>query len=93
MRDLLVTVLLVAGVALLLMACFGVVLMREPLDRVHYAGATTAATLVVAAAVVVRDSFSLIGNRAILIAAFVLVTTPVLTHVTARAIHRSREPR
>jgi hypothetical protein len=35
----------------------------------------------------VRDSFSLIGSRAILIGAFLLVSSPVLTHATARAIH------
>ena len=87
MRHTIAEVLLIAGVALELMACLGVLLMREPLDRVHYAGASTAAALFVAAAVVVRDSFSLIGNKALVLAAFVLVTAPVLAHVTARAIH------
>ena len=89
MRGVVADVLLWGGVALELMACLGVLLMREPLDRVHYAGASTAAALLVAAAVVVRDSFSLIGNKALVLAAFVLVTAPVLTHVTARAIHTS----
>jgi multisubunit Na+/H+ antiporter MnhG subunit len=62
--------------------------MRDALDRLHYAGAGTLAALLVAAAVLVRDSFSLIGNKAILLAAFVLVTAPVLTHYTAQAIDR-----
>ena len=90
MRGVVADVLLWAGVALELMACLGVLLMREPLDRVHYAGASTAAALLVAAAVVVRDSFSLIGNKALLLAAFLLVTGPVLTHVTARIAHQGR---
>jgi multicomponent Na+:H+ antiporter subunit G len=88
MRDAVATVLLVAGVAVELLACAGVVLMRDALDRLHYTGAGTLAALLLAAAVLVRDSFSLIGNKAILLAAFVLVTTPVLTHFTAQAIDR-----
>jgi multisubunit Na+/H+ antiporter MnhG subunit len=88
MRDAIATALLVAGVAVELLACAGVVLMRDALDRLHYTGAGTLAALLLAAAVLVRDSFSLIGNKAILLAAFVFVTTPVLTHFTAQAIDR-----
>ena len=90
MRDAIASVLLGAGVAIELLACAGVVLMRHPLDRLHYVSAATAAVLCVAAAVVVHDSFSLIGNKALLLAAFVLVTGPVLTHVTARLAHQGR---
>jgi multicomponent Na+:H+ antiporter subunit G len=75
-------------VAVELLACAGVVLMRDALDRLHYTGAGTLAALLLAAAVLVRDSFSLIGNKAILVAALVLVTAPVLTHFTAQAIDR-----
>ena len=89
MRQAIADVLLAAGVAVQLMGCVGVLLMRQPLDRVHYAGASTAAALLLAAAVVVRDSFSLIGNKAVVLAVFVLVTAPVLAHVTARAIHHA----
>jgi multicomponent Na+:H+ antiporter subunit G len=88
MRETLATALLIAGVAVELLACAGVVLMRDALDRLHYTGAGTLAALLLAAAVLVRDSFSLIGNKAILVAAFVLVTAPVLTHFTAQAIDR-----
>lgn len=87
MRDVIAHVLLWGGVGLEAMACLGVMLMREPLDRVHFAGASTAAALLLAAAVLVRDSFSLVGNKALVLAAFVLITGPVLAHVTARAIH------
>jgi multicomponent Na+:H+ antiporter subunit G len=90
MRDVAWAVLLLAGAGLELVACAGVVLMKDPLDRVHYAGVSVAAALLVAAAVLVRDSFSLIGNKAIVLAVFVLVTSPVLAHVTGRAIHRAR---
>jgi multicomponent Na+:H+ antiporter subunit G len=90
MRDAIATALLVAGVAVELLACAGVVLMRDALDRLHYTGAGTVAALLVAAAVLVRASFSLIGDKAILLAAFVLVTAPVLTHFTAQAIDREQ---
>jgi multisubunit Na+/H+ antiporter MnhG subunit len=63
-------------------------LMRDALDRLHYTGAGALAALLVAAAVVVRDSFSLIGNKAIVVALLVLLTAPVLMHYTAQAIDR-----
>jgi multisubunit Na+/H+ antiporter MnhG subunit len=62
--------------------------MRDALDRLHYTGAGTVAALLLVAAVLVRDSFSLIGDKAILLGAFVLVSAPVLTHFTAQAIDR-----
>jgi multisubunit Na+/H+ antiporter MnhG subunit len=93
MRDTVATALLIAGVAVELLACAGVVLMRDALDRLHYAGAGTLAALLLAAAVLVRDSFSLIGNKAIVVAAAVLITSPVLTHFTAQAIQAERESR
>jgi multisubunit Na+/H+ antiporter MnhG subunit len=88
MRDAIATALLLAGAAVELLACAGVLLMRDALDRLHYTGAGTLAALLVVAAVLVRDSFSLIGDKAILLAALVLVMGPVLTHFTAQAIDR-----
>jgi multisubunit Na+/H+ antiporter MnhG subunit len=87
MRDIATTVLLVAGVALAVLAGLGVVLMRDALDRLHYVGLLGPAACCVAAAVFVRDSFSVIGNKALLIGAFALVVSPVLTHFTARVVH------
>jgi multisubunit Na+/H+ antiporter MnhG subunit len=88
MRDAIATALLIAGVAVELLACAGVVLMRDALDRLHYTGAGTLAASLLAAAVLVRESFSLIGDKAIVLALLVLVTAPVLTHFTAQAIDR-----
>jgi monovalent cation/proton antiporter MnhG/PhaG subunit len=84
------TVLLVAGTAVALLACLGVLLMDDALDRLHFVGALTAAALLVGAAVLVRESFSLIGDRAVIVAVLVLVTNPVLTHATGRALHKRR---
>jgi multicomponent Na+:H+ antiporter subunit G len=89
-RDAATTVLLVAGTAVALLACLGALLMRDALDRLHYTGALTAAALLIGAAVVVRESFSLIGDRAVIVAVLVLVTNPVLSHATGRALHRRR---
>lgn len=84
------TGLLVAGTAVALLACVGVLLMDDALDRLHFVGALTAAALLVGAAVLVRESFSLIGDRAVIVAVLVLVTNPVLTHATGRALHKRR---
>ena len=39
MRDVVAWVLVGAGVAVQILACLGVVLMRDALDRLHYVGA------------------------------------------------------
>jgi multisubunit Na+/H+ antiporter MnhG subunit len=89
-RSLIAWALLGAGGALQLFAVLGVVLLRDALDRVHYLGPASLATALIAAAVVVRESFSLIGVSALLLAGFVLFTGPLLAHVTGRAILRAR---
>ena len=91
MRDVATAALLVAGAALELLACLGVVLMRDALDRLHYAGLATLAALCLAAAILVRESFSIIANKAVAVAVLVLITAPVLTQATARAVHARQE--
>jgi multisubunit Na+/H+ antiporter MnhG subunit len=92
-RDAVMWVLVGAGVAVQAFACLGVLLMRDALDRLHYVGASAVGIACVCAAVVVAEGPSLIGLKAMLTAAFLLVTGPVLAHVTARAIHQHREAR
>lgn len=91
MRDVVTWVLVGAGVALQVLACLGVVLMRDALDRLHYTGASSLGIACLCAAVVVHEGLSAIGVKAILLAAFMLVSGPVLVHATARAIHLHRE--
>lgn len=93
MRDLVAGALVVVGVAIQVFACLGVVLMRDALDRLHYVGTSAAGVACVCAAVVVAEGPSLIGLKAILTAAFMLVTGPVLGHATARAIQLHRAAR
>jgi multicomponent Na+:H+ antiporter subunit G len=75
-----------AGVGLQLLACLGVVLMRDALDRLHYTATAGLAGCCLAAAVLVEEGPSLIGIKALLLAAFLVVASPVLSHATARAI-------
>lgn len=93
MRDAVMWVLVGAGVAAQAFACLGVLLMRDALDRLHYVGVSAVGIACLCAAVVVAEGPSLIGLKAVLTAAFLLVTGPVLAHVTARAIHLHREAR
>ena len=93
MRDVVMWGLLGIGVAVQVFAALGVLLMRDALDRLHYVGASAVGIAGVCAAVVVGEGPSLIGLKAVLTAAFLLVTGPVLAHATARAIHLHREAR
>jgi multicomponent Na+:H+ antiporter subunit G len=86
--------LLVAGVAVLVAACAGVLVMPGPLARLHYVSAGSLGAVLVAAAVIVDQGPSIIGLKALLVAAFWVVTSPVLTHVAARTVNdrRARRP-
>ena len=85
-RGVAVGVLLVLGVAIELGCVLGVVVMRDVYDRLHYtAPAATLGPLAIAAAIVLRESPSAAGIKALLVAFVLLITNPVLSHATARA--------
>jgi multisubunit Na+/H+ antiporter MnhG subunit len=84
-RETIAAVLLFGGVALELAAALGVAAMRGVLQRLHYTGLAMVGTIPIAAAVVVRESFSLASIGPILLVAYLIVSAPVLAHVTARA--------
>ena len=84
--DILVAVFLILGVGVELVCCIGVLAMRGVYDRLHYTGPASFGAVLIAAAIVVREGLlSQIGVKAILIAAVLLVVSPVLVHATARA--------
>ncbi len=87
MRDALIAVLLVGGVSIELLCCMGVLVMQGAYARLHYGAPAGLGAVLLALAIVVRQGFSLIGDKALLIGVFVLLTSPVLSHVTARAAH------
>ena len=89
-----VAVLLSLGVGSVLFSCLGVLVMREPLDRLHFtAPANTLAPAFFAAAVLVEEPLSGAAFKAVLTGAIVVLTAPVLTHATARAARVRSEGR
>lgn len=80
------SVLLGAGVALELLAVLGLSVMRDALDRLHYVSVAGLGVALVAAAVLVRESFSLIGDKAFALGVLMLVLGPVIVQTTARSL-------
>jgi len=86
-----VAVLLGIGVAIELACCIGVLVMRDAHDKLHYIGpAAILGPIAVAAAIVIRESLSQAGVKALLTAALLIVANPVLTHATGRALYIRR---
>jgi multisubunit Na+/H+ antiporter MnhG subunit len=84
------SILLVAGVGLEVLAVLGLVVMRAVLDRLHYVGLAGAGGLLVGVSILVRESFSLIGDKALLTGFVLFVLGGVLVHVTARSLQIRR---
>jgi multisubunit Na+/H+ antiporter MnhG subunit len=85
-RIFVASVLLIAGCGIELMAVLGLCVMRNAYDRLHYVGLIAYGALLIAIAVVFRESFSLIGDKALLVAAILILTGPVLVHTTMRSM-------
>jgi multisubunit Na+/H+ antiporter MnhG subunit len=84
-----VDALLAAGVALELLCCFGVLVMRTTYDRLHFmSAATTVPAFLVLAAVLVREHVSAGGLQAIAAIALMFLLNPILVIATARAARR-----
>jgi monovalent cation/proton antiporter MnhG/PhaG subunit len=87
-----VDVLLALGVALELLCCAGVVVMRTTFDRLHYAAAgTSVPAFLILAAVLVKEHLSSGGLDAIAAVALMFLLNPVLVVATARAAWRIEE--
>jgi multicomponent Na+:H+ antiporter subunit G len=89
-RTGLVIALLALGVGLQVLACLGLLVMRDTYARLHYLGAATFGAVAIAAAIFVEEPFSMIGEKAVLVAGFLLFTGPLLAHVTARTARSRR---
>jgi multisubunit Na+/H+ antiporter MnhG subunit len=89
-RHLVAGLLLFAGAGLELIALLGLVVMRDVYDRLHYVGLAGFGALLVGISIVVRESFSLIGDKALATGGLVALLGPVLVHTTARSF-RIRE--
>jgi multisubunit Na+/H+ antiporter MnhG subunit len=64
--------------------------MRDVFDRLHFVGLAGYGALLVGISVLVRESFSLIGDKALMTGAFLALFGPVLVHATARSM-RTRQ--
>jgi monovalent cation/proton antiporter MnhG/PhaG subunit len=83
-----VAALLAAGVVIELACCVGVLVMQDAYDKLHYLGpAAIVGPVLIAAAVVVRESFSQAGIKSLLTAGLLVIASPVLSHATARALY------
>jgi multisubunit Na+/H+ antiporter MnhG subunit len=72
-----------------LACCAGLLVMRNPFDRLHYAAAaSTLPPLLVAAAVLAAEGWTTAGIDALVVAALLAVLNTTLVHATARAARR-----
>ena len=86
MQRVLVILFLTGGVAVELMCCIGVLVMRQFYNRLHYLGpASTLGAFLIGAALVVQNALKQQGVKSILVVALLVMVGPVLTHATARA--------
>lgn len=83
-----VLALLAFAVVIEVLCCIAVAATRDAFDRLHYLGpAILFGPSAVAAAVALQDGFlTQVGIKAAVIAAIFLITSPILSYATARAI-------
>ncbi len=84
-RTILTDVFLWLGVGLVVVSCLGVLVMRGVFERLHFSSPAVLGAAFVAVAVVIKESFSVIGDQVLVIAVFLLLASPILTHAAARA--------
>jgi multisubunit Na+/H+ antiporter MnhG subunit len=84
-REVVALVLLICGGALELLAVFGLCVMRDSYDRLHYVGPAGFGAFLIAIAIVFRESFSLIGDKALLVGVMLIMAGPILVQTTVRS--------
>jgi multisubunit Na+/H+ antiporter MnhG subunit len=84
------TLVLIAGVTLQLFAVLGLLVMRNAFDRLHYVGLAGYGALLIGISILIRESWSLIGDKALLTGGLLVLIGPVLVHTTMRSL-RTRE--
>jgi multisubunit Na+/H+ antiporter MnhG subunit len=85
-RSVVAVVLLIAGGLLELIAVLGLCVMRDVYDRLHYVSLASFGALLVGVAILVRESFSPVGDKALLVGVVLVVTGPVLVQSTVRSL-------
>lgn len=88
-----ITVLLALTVLLEIVCCAGILVMRTPLQRLHYLGpaAMVCPVLVAIAIAVSKNPLSGAGLKAFFIAAVLVAFGPALSHATGRTAFARRD--
>ncbi len=90
-RQLVAAVLLTGGVGIALICCIGVLAVRDAFDRLHFVTpANTLSTALIALAVALGKGFSNMTLKTILLLVMMMISGPILTHATARALRIRR---
>ncbi len=89
MRGVAADVLLGAGMVIELISVLGICVLHDTLDRLHCVSLASWGTLLIGLAILVRESFSLLGDKALLAGVLAVVLSPVVVQTTARS-HRIR---
>jgi multisubunit Na+/H+ antiporter MnhG subunit len=85
-RTVVAATLLISGGMIQLLSVLGLCVMRDVYDRAHYVGLAGFGALLIAVAIVFRESFSLIGDKALLVGATLVFSGPVLLHTIIRSV-------
>jgi hypothetical protein len=64
----------------------GICVMRDTYDRLHYVGLAGFGGFLIGLAVLVRESFSLIGDKALLVGVILVAAGPILVQTTVRSL-------
>ena len=91
MRDVLSLTLMAAGLAVVVASCLALALVDDAMDRLHVVTpASTLGVTGVCASVVVRNGLDPSGSAAVLLAAVVVGSSPLISHACARSIEVRR---
>jgi multisubunit Na+/H+ antiporter MnhG subunit len=85
-RAVVAAILLVSGGLVQIAAVLGLCVMRDVYDRLHYVGLAGFGALLIAVGIVVRESFSLIGDKSLLVGVMLVVGGPIMVQTTARSL-------
>ncbi|HJS95748.1 MAG TPA: monovalent cation/H(+) antiporter subunit G [Solirubrobacteraceae bacterium] len=85
-RAVVAVVLLIAGGLLEVIAVLGICVMRDAYDRLHYPGLAGFGAFLICLGVLIRESFSLVGDKALLVGLILVFTGPILVQTSLRSL-------
>ncbi len=78
--------LLSAGILIVFLSISAIVFLPSTFARLHYLGpASTVGIILITLAVLIQEGFNSVGIKSIILASFIIISAPVLTHSTSRA--------